>query len=126
MNRSKFAVWKLSTRQLRSISQPNFSVRNVISKSSFSTKRLRSRDVQIPKSIYPTCPPTRSTWNPSNSILSLSTLHIKSRNASSSTATKNPAFEGIEPVDLAHDLIQPPSIKKGAEGQCMVICHGLL
>ena len=36
------------------------------------------------------------------------------------------AFEGIEPVELAYDVVQPPKLKEGYEGQCMVICHGLL
>lgn len=36
------------------------------------------------------------------------------------------AFEGIDPVELAFDVVQPAKVKKGNEGQCLVICHGLL
>ena len=36
------------------------------------------------------------------------------------------AFQGIEPVELAYDLVQPAKVKEGNEGQCLVICHGLL
>jgi hypothetical protein len=81
-------------------------------------------------------------FNPRAPLRAEASLHTSARRYNVSTPTSTPklpaqepprntpkgpaAFAGIQPVELAYDVVQPVKIKQGNDGQCMVICHGLL